>query len=79
MYLEKMSNRNLPLSLAVGLTTLSPMEDEKPGWAKYAPLWWVRGGEAWTPTVSEKKANTKFAFFSSFQPIATGYGLPLPL
>jgi len=50
----------------------------KSGRAKYDPLWRVRGGEAWTPTVSEKNANTMFAFFSSSQPTATAVGCPSP-
>jgi len=50
----------------------------KDGRANYGPLWWVRGGEAWTPTVNEKNANTMFAFFSSSLPTATAEGCSSP-
>ena len=48
------------------------------GRAKFDPLWWVGSGEAWTPTVSEKKANMTFAFFSSSLPTAKAVGNTSP-
>jgi hypothetical protein len=55
------------------------MARRKAGRANNDPLWWVRGGEAWMPTVNGKNANMEVCGFFFLSAHSYGCGRLLPL